>query len=121
VIKPTAAVGMAACRRTASASGTRKLAPAGTRALGVPAPELQSIKSTPSAFSFLASSIDSSRVQPPSNQSVHDSRTASGLLSGHFGRTSRTVSSVNRMRFSKLPPYSSRRALDSGEWKLCIR
>lgn len=45
--------------------------------------------------------------QPPSTHSSHEMRRKRGLWAGHAARTARTMSNTNRMRFSRLPPYSS--------------
>ena len=57
--------------------------------------------STPSLLSARASATVSSSVQPPSTQSVHESRTEKGRSSGHTRRMVRAISTVKRIRFSK--------------------
>ena len=53
--------------------------------------------------------------QPPSTQSVDEMRMKSGSSRGQTPRTARTTSRTMRVRFSKEPPYSSSRSLESGE------
>ena len=47
-------------------------------------------------------------------QSCAEMRTEIGLPSGHTARIARSTSSGKRIRFSRLPPYSSVRRLVSG-------
>ncbi|MDI2022949.1 hypothetical protein PJL18_03494 [Paenarthrobacter nicotinovorans] len=54
---------------------------------------------------------------PPSIQSVAEMRTVKGLPAGQAARTASNTSNGNRSRFSKLPPYSSVRLLETGERK----
>ena len=83
-------------------------------------PDDVSIKSTPSSFSCWVSFTESFMSQPPSAQSDADRRTKSGVVSGIAWRIALVASSKKRVRFSKLPPYSSVRWFISGEknwWK----
>ena len=59
--------------------------------------------------------MESMRLHPLSAQSVAEIRTISGVDVGIAFRTACVVSSKKRMRFSKLPPYSSVRWFISGE------
>ena len=59
--------------------------------------------------------MESIRFHPLSAQSVAEIRTISGVVAGIALRTAFVVSSKKRMRFSKLPPYSSVRWFISGE------
>ena len=52
----------------------------------------------------LARSTDSSRVQPPSAQSVAEMRTKGADAAGQALRTASTTWRGRRMRFSKVPP-----------------
>ena len=74
-------------------------------------PEDTSIKSTPKLAAFTDSCALSSRVQPSipvsSNQSVALIRKNKGIVSGIVRLVSWITSRSRRMRFSKLPPYSS--------------
>ena len=54
-------------------------------------------------------------------QSLAEMRTEIGLSSGQTARTAWNTSSGKRMRFSRLPPYSSVRLLVSGVMKDDIR
>ena len=69
----------------------------------------------PRFFSSLASWTVSSGVQPPSTQSVAETRMPSGFCSGQTARTASYISMAKRMRFSLEPPYSSVRLLESGD------
>ena len=51
-------------------------------------------------------------------QSVAEMRTDIGFASGHAARTASNTASGNRMRFSRLPPWSSVRRLLTGVMKL---
>ena len=115
VIMPTAAVGTPASRLILLANGTWYPAPAGIAIRGAIPPDEQSIKSTPRGLSARASSTLSSIVHPPCAQSVVESRTNRGRVSGQTARTAVTISFNSRVRFRKLPPYSSVRLLLSGE------
>ena len=90
-------------------------------AVGTNAPDEQSIRSTPCAASALASSTDWSRSQPPAAQSVAEMRSHSGNASPITCRTRWQTSCTSRSRFSRLPPYASRRLFDSGERNSCNR
>ena len=71
--------------------------------------------STPAACSMRAISTASAGVMPSSpTQSLAEMRTEIGFSSGQAARTARNTSSGQRMRFSRLPPYSSVRVLVSG-------
>ena len=78
-------------------------------------PDDTSIKSTPSILKRRANSTVSSGFQPSSTQSVAETRTNSGNSCGHTPRTASVTCSTRRMRFSKEPPYWSRRWLLKGE------
>ena len=59
-----------------------------------------------------ARTTDCSRSQPPSTQSVAEMRTRTGRSTGKASRTACATSSGRRIRFSRLPPYSSVRRFD---------
>src|SRR5262249_15577981 len=84
-------------------------------------PEEQSIRSTPSFPRTCASATESSIVQPPSVQSLHERRRNRGYFSGQTLRTAITVSHTRRMRLGNVPPYLSVRWLLSGERNECSR
>ena len=54
-------------------------------------------------------------VQPPSTQSVAETRIPIGFVSGKTFRTASNTSIGKRMRFSVEPPYSSLRWLEIGD------
>ena len=54
-------------------------------------------------------------------QSAADTRVHTGLSAGKAARTASNTSSGKRMRFSRLPPYSSSRRLVSGDRNSCSR
>ena len=105
VMRPTAIVTMPVARRISRAKGTwMPGAGAGIFCAGETPPLDTSIQSQPRAFSRRASSIASSSVQPPSTQSVAETRTPSGRSAGQAARTASNTSSGKRMRLSNLPP-----------------
>src|SRR3546814_3148720 len=65
--------------------------------------------------SAFAKTTASSGVNPPSTQSVAETRMPIGLCAGQAARIAWNVSSGNRMRFSSDPPYSSVLWFDRGE------
>ncbi len=69
------------------------------------------MRSTPSSLSRQDSSTDWSMSQPPSTQSVAEIRTNSGSSSGITPRSRSATRRTRRIRFSRLPPYSSSRRL----------
>ena len=71
--------------------------------------------SQPCALSSRAISTASSGWLPPSSQSTAEIRTDIGRSSGHAARTASNTSSGKRIRFARLPPYSSVRRFVSGE------
>ena len=73
------------------------------------------IAEQPRRSSSCANNAVSSAVQPPSTQSVPETRTVTGRSAGNASRTSSNTSSGNRIRLSRLPPYSSPRRLEIGE------
>jgi len=80
------------------------------------------IKSTPlsakmSARRTVSSSFQLSMSFSCSSQSVALIRKKRGMSSGMALRVKSTISKVNLVRFSKLPPYSSVRLLETGERK----
>ena len=101
VIKPTAPVGMPTSFRMAAAKGTLNPGPAGIFAYGTKAPLEQSIRSTPTSFSFRQSSMDWAKSHPPSTQSVQEIRTKTGRLEGQTARTASAAFKGRRIRFSK--------------------
>src|SRR5215467_9156816 len=67
--------------------------------------------SAPASVKMRATSTASRGEMPSGTQSLAEMRTDIGLWSGQTARTARNTSSGNRMRFSRLPPYSSVRLL----------
>jgi hypothetical protein len=104
VINPTAAVSNPQSLRTRSAKETWKLGPTGMLAVATPPPVLQSIRSTPSRRRIRHRATVCSKSQPPSTQSVQESRIVKGRCYGQTALIACVVSRRNRMRFSKLPP-----------------
>ncbi len=82
-------------------------------------PELQSITSTPLAFTSFASATLCSGPQPASSST--DRRMNNGLCAGQLARTASVTSMAKRMRLSSEPPYSSLRRLARGERNWWIR
>src|SRR5690554_772803 len=82
---------------------------------GAVPPEETSTISTPASARRLHNHTESSRVHPPSSQSVAEIRTQMGRSCGQtcfiFSRVSKSILD----RFSRLPPYSSVRLLVIGE------
>src|SRR5229473_5048379 len=81
----------------------------------------QSIQSQPSLFNSRANTTVCERSHPPSIQSVHETRTPSGLCSGHAARTAAKTSSGKRILLASEPPYSSSRRFESGDRNSCMR
>ena len=79
VMNPTAIVGMTASARTAAAKGTWNPGPHGIFAFGNEPPLETSMKSQPRFLSSRANATVSSRVQPPSAQSVAETRAPTGM------------------------------------------
>ena len=84
-------------------------------------PDEQSTRSMSRAFSSCASATVSSSPHSPPFPSTAETRKNSGLSCGHAARTVSATSSAKRMRFSRDPPYSSVRWLDTGERNWWIR
>ena len=78
-------------------------------------PDEQSIRSTPNGSRIFASSLFSLVSHPPSIQSWDEVRRNSGIPAGITLLITSTTSSKNRIRFSKLPPYSSLRLFETGD------
>jgi len=80
---------------------------------------LQSMMSTPTAFSRWASTTLCSISHPA--RSTAEMRTDKGLSSGQQRLVSAATSMAKRMRFSSEPPYSSVRWFATGERNWWIR
>ena len=104
-----------------AANGTWYPAPSGIFCCGDTPPVQTWMAAQPRAFSACANATLLSRSQPPSTQSVADRRTHTGRSAGNAARTASNTSSGKRMRFSRLPPYSSVRWLASGDRNSCSR
>ena len=100
VIMPKAPVAMPASRRTAAAKGVGNPGPAVLFASGSVPPLEQSILLMPIVFSSRASTMVCCRFHPPSTQSMAETRTSTGNLSGHSSRTAQATERGNRRRFS---------------------
>src|SRR5258707_13423435 len=76
-------------------------------ATSVMPPDEQSMTSTPLVFRMVASRALCSGPHPALSST--DSRTNSGLSSGHCVRTASVTSVIKRIRLASEPPYSSLR------------
>src|SRR3954462_7026230 len=75
----------------------------------------------PSSCSTLERATVPSMSQPPGTQSVAEMRIQTGFSAGKIARTATKTSRGKRMRFSRLPPYSSSRLLARGDKTWCSR
>jgi hypothetical protein len=115
MIRPMAMVAIPASSRMRSAKGTWYPGATGIAWSFTRPPLDASIQSQPSFLSSRAKTTVWAMSQPPSVQSVQETRTPRGLSSGHSARTAAKTSRGKRMRFASEPPYSSSRRLESGE------
>ena len=79
------------------------------------------MKWQPRASSARARATLCARSQPPSTQSVAEMRTPTATDDGTAARTASNTRNTSRIRFSRLPPYASSRALLSGDRNWCSR
>ena len=79
------------------------------------------MKSAPRARRACASTTLCATSQPPSTQSVPDTRRPSATEAGSSARSASNTASGKRMRFSSEPPNSSSRWLDKGDKNSCSK
>src|SRR4029450_4473930 len=93
VIRPTAMVVRPVASLIAWPNGTWGPGRSGIFCSGETPPEDASIQSTPRFLSSCANSMVCARSQPPSTQSVEETRTPTGLSAGNAARTASNTSS----------------------------
>ncbi|CAD6560781.1 hypothetical protein LMG27952_07239 [Paraburkholderia hiiakae] len=93
----------------------KKHGPSGICAAGFEPPLETSIAAQPLASSAWTKAFASCTDQPPSTQSVADTRIVTGRSCENASRTASKTSSGKRIRFSNEPPYSSALWFERGE------